>query len=132
MNKKFWNSYWPGLLWTIAIFILLILPGSSFPKNNWFGKIYLDKWIHIFLFGFFVISWWFAFRNQTIIQQKKIVFKLLLTGILFGLVMEVVQHYWVKSRSFEIKDIMADAFGCFAGWLVIKRRLKAGAKEKPL
>lgn len=124
MTKKFWNSYWPGLLWTIAIFILLILPGSSFPKNDWFGKIYLDKWIHIFLFAVFVITWSFASPLQPVKQRKKIIIKLLIAGVFFGVTMEVVQHYWVSNRSFEVKDIMADAAGCLIGWLYCRRKLK--------
>ena len=124
MIKKFWNSYWPGLLWTIAIFILLILPGSSFPSENWFGEIYLDKWIHIILFGGFVFSWSLAIKNQPISQQKKTLTKLLLTGILFGVMMEVVQHFWVRGRCFEVKDILADSFGCLASWFIISKRVK--------
>ena len=122
--KKFWNSYWPGLLWTIAIFILLILPGSSFPKENWFGKIYLDKWIHIFLFACFVLFWSLAFTHQSILQRKKTLIKLLLVGVLFGVMMEVVQHFWVKGRSFELKDILADSLGCLLGLFISSRKIK--------
>ena len=124
MMKKLWYSYWPGLLWTIAIFILLILPGSSFPKENWFGEIYLDKWIHIILFGGFVFCWSLAFRNQSISQQKKIIIKLLLAGVLFGIMMEAIQHFWVKGRSFELKDILADSLGCLLGLFISSRKIK--------
>jgi VanZ family protein len=124
MIKKYWYSYWPGLLWTIAIFILLILPGSSFPKNNWFDEIYLDKWIHIFLFACFVILWSLAYKLQSLAQQKARLLKLMFTGILFGVTMEVIQHFWVPSRSFEVKDIMADTAGTFIGWLYCNRKLK--------
>ncbi|MBI2730742.1 MAG: VanZ family protein [Sphingobacteriales bacterium] len=132
MIQKFWNSYWPGLLWTIASFILLILPGSSFPQNNWFGEIYLDKWIHLFLFSVFIITWSLAWQKLPMPQQRKIALKLFLSGILFGVIMEVVQHYWVPGRSFEIKDILSDAFGCFIGWLVVTNHLKRSKKERPL
>jgi VanZ family protein len=124
MNPKYWNSYWPGLLWTIAIFILLILPGSSFPVSNWPAEIYLDKWVHLFLFGLFVIFWSFAFTHQPVYQQKKILLKLFLTGIVFGVLMEVVQHFWVKQRGFEIYDILADAGGCLIGWLLGLKKIK--------
>ena len=125
MVTKFWNSYWPGLLWTIAIFILLMLPGSSFPSENWFGEIYLDKWIHIILFGGFVSSWSMAIKNRPASQQNKILIKLLLTGILFGVMMEVVQHFWIKGRSFDVKDILADSVGCLLGWAIVSKKLKS-------
>ncbi|MGE5107879.1 MAG: VanZ family protein [Sphingobacteriales bacterium] len=118
MIQKFWNSYWPGLLWTIAIFILLILPGNSFPQSNWFEEIYLDKWIHIFLFCLFVMFWALGFNNKPASVQKRILIKLLLTGILFGVLMEVIQHFWVPGRSFEVKDILSDLAGSFLGWLI--------------
>ena len=47
----------------------------------------------------------------------------MLCGILFGVLMEVIQHFWVTSRSFEIKDILADATGCAIGWLYRSRKL---------
>ncbi|RTL58562.1 MAG: VanZ family protein [Sphingobacteriales bacterium] len=124
MIKKYWYSYWPGLLWTIAIFILLILPGSSFPKKKWFGEIYLDKWIHIFLFASFVILWSLVAKHQSVSKKKNLLLKLMIAGILFGVMMEVIQHFWVPSRSFEVKDIMADGAGAFIGWLYCKRKLK--------
>lgn len=123
MIKKFWNSYWPGLLWTMAIFILLILPGNSFPQSNWYEAIHLDKWIHIFLFSFFIILWSAFFSQLPAAEQKGKLIKLLLAGILFGTMMEFIQLFWVKGRSFEIPDILADSAGCFIG-MFYKRQQK--------
>lgn len=124
MIKKFWNSYWPGLLWTMAIFILLILPGNSFPQSNWYEVIHLDKWIHIFLFSFFIILWSGVFSRLPAAEQKGKLIKLLLAGILFGIMMEFIQLFWVKGRSFEIPDILADGAGCFIGMFYKRLQIK--------
>src|SRR5215472_11086552 len=60
--KKFLNlkNNWSLLLaiaWFVVTTILLTLPGSAFPKENWFDKIWLDKWIHIALFGMLAFLW---------------------------------------------------------------------------
>jgi len=46
------------LLWLIISTLLLTIPGSSFPKENWLEKIWFDKWVHIGMFAimvFFVV-----------------------------------------------------------------------------
>ncbi|HET9055875.1 MAG TPA: VanZ family protein [Chitinophagaceae bacterium] len=120
MVKKYFYSFWPGILWTLVIIILLLLPGSNFPKNNWLEIIHIDKWAHSFLFCFFILFWWLGYRKKSVLQQKNTLIKLVLAGILLGLTMEVIQHFWVKGRSFEIMDVLFDIAGSFLGSLFVR------------
>lgn len=49
------SSSWPALVWTLALCILLLLPGDSFdtPSSGWLQLLpeSIDKWGHALLFG---------------------------------------------------------------------------------
>ena len=117
--RKLPFSTWLALSWFITVTILLCLPGSSFPKENWFDKIELDKWIHIGLFGIMVILW----CRAVAIEGKKIrlFIHIALYCFLYGIVMELIQKYFIPNRSFDIGDILADGAGSALGLLLAAR-----------
>lgn len=51
-------------------------------------------------------------------QTAKVVFVAVLAAFLLGVMMEVVQHYWVENRHFELLDLIANGFGCIFGGIV--------------
>jgi len=105
---------WPPLAWFIITTILLCLPGSAFPKQHWFDKIWLDKWIHVGLFALMVFLWCRAIVPR--LQKKTRAFRqIAFYFFLYGIVMEFIQKYFIPNRSFDIGDIIADGVGCIAG-----------------
>jgi len=122
--KKSRPSFIPGILWLVLVTILLLLPGSAFPQNNWFGKIWFDKWVHIGLFAVMVACWcWALLRypfNRT--QLINAFIAMAICWLAYGIGMEFVQKYFVVNRSFDIGDIVADGIRCLAGWLFSKLR----------
>ena len=126
--KKIKPSFIPAILWVIISTVLLTIPGSAFPKQNWLNKIWFDKWVHIGMFILMVVLWCWAIHKKNISNTKlKNRFLLIgLSSLLYGIVMELVQHYFIVNRSFEIGDIIADATGCSIGigysrWRLIKK-----------
>jgi len=106
---------------------LLCIPGTELPKFKWDNKIWLDKWVHIFLFMVLVILWSKAYSGKKNIQNdtRKIFFQIMILGFLYGILMEVVQEYFILNRSFDLVDILANGTGCFIGYLIsIKRFVK--------
>ena len=114
---KIIKSFGPAILWLATSVVLLTLPGSAFPKENWLDKIWADKWIHIFLFGVLAWLWCFAFY-KTWPNTKLLNFFIATTlfCICYGTVMEFVQKYCVVNRSFDIGDIIADSIGAILGF----------------
>jgi VanZ family protein len=100
--------------WLILISILFFLPGSALPKENWFDKIYIDKWVHVGLFAVLIFLWRSSF-NWDINSYNLL---LLLAAVLYGFLVEVVQLYWIPNRSFDMYDVLADASGSIVGLLV--------------
>jgi VanZ family protein len=115
--KKSQLAIWLAPTWFIFTTILLCLPGSVFPKENWFDKIWLDKWIHIALFSFMVFLWcWFV--RARLNKRSNLLVQIFLYSVLYGIVMEFIQKFFIPNRSFDIGDIVADAIGSGIGLFV--------------
>ena len=118
--KRIKPSIVPGILWFIAATILLTLPGSALEQKDWLSeildRIWFDKWVHIGLFAILVFLWcWAILRKYPREKRKSIFIMITLMGLAYGLGMEFVQKYFIADRSFDIKDIAADAAGCGLG-----------------
>jgi VanZ like family len=119
--KKIKPSFIPAIIWLIITSILLTLPGSSLPQNDWLSKwldkIWFDKWVHIGLFAIMVFLWcWAMLSKYSTTERLKFIFvRLSIIWFTYGVGMEFVQKYFIPDRSFDVKDIMADAAGCLVG-----------------
>lgn len=107
-----------SLIWVIAefslIFFLLNLPGNNFDQTpGWLNQIGIDKFVHIVLFGSLAFSIFVFFENTNKAYLKTVRAKsiALIICILFGITMEYYQKYFVPTRGFEVKDMLADAVG---------------------
>jgi len=122
---RFKPSPLPAIIWSLIITFLLCLPGTEFPKNTWLNKVWLiDKWIHICLFLVLVFFWSWAFSGKQSEKgkQRKVFLRIALLSLVYGIIMEIVQRYFIPFRSFSYGDIAANAVGCFIGYVIIVRR----------
>ena len=113
----------PGTLAFILSLILLTLPGSAFPKEDFFDSVHLDKWIHICMFGGLVFLWSIPFV-QTIFglgKKRRAVLWLAIIALAYGIIMEFVQKYFIPNRSFDVYDIIADGVGSFIPLIFIRQ-----------
>lgn len=117
--KKVRPSFYPAIGWLIITTVLLVLPGSAFPKQNWLTDIQIDKWVHIVLFAVMVIlcCWGILVKIKAPHLRLKYFTGFALIAIAYGTGMEFVQKYFVANRSFDNGDIIADSIGSFAGLL---------------
>jgi hypothetical protein len=117
--KRIKPSLLPAAGWFIISAILFTLPGSAFPKENWLDKIWFDKWVHIGIFTVLVTlcCWGWRSIEKNIIPKKlrKIFITIGIICLLYGIAVEFVQQHFIRNRSFDIGDIIADAMGCAAG-----------------
>jgi VanZ family protein len=127
MLKKIRPSFIPLICWFIISTILLTLPGSAFPQENWLGKIWFDKWVHIGMFAIMVwLGCWATHKKYPDTRKLRTVFMWIgLASLLYGIGMEFIQKYCITNRSFDEGDIVADTIGCTVGVLYsIKRYIK--------
>ena len=113
------------MVWLLFVTILLCTPGSRLPKINWSDKIWLDKWAHIFLFFVLVVLWCRVYlKKATSVSLKKTFIKITVFSIVYGVIMEIIQHYFIPFRSFDYGDMLADGIGAVAGYFISIRRFK--------
>jgi VanZ family protein len=125
--KNLKPSFVPVGLWFIISVILLTLPGSAFPKEDWLSKIWFDKWVHIGMFLIMVILFCWGILSKEQFLQKRSQYFLLAAFIClaYGVIMEFVQDNFIPNRSLDTGDMLADAAGCFTGWFfAVKRFIK--------
>lgn len=101
------------------------MPGSDIPKSSLFEILYLDKWVHIGMFGLLTILWGYPFfriNEDTV----KLFYKITGLIILYGIAMEFVQKYLADQRSFDVFDIIADSVGSILSccWLIRRTKKK--------
>jgi VanZ family protein len=103
---------------------LLTIPGKAFPKENWLDRLWVDKWVHIFLFA--VMTWlWCRALHQSGSRGKQLVKIFLFIAVLslaYGIGMEFVQRDLVANRGFDVWDIVADAVGVAVGLIYSRSR----------
>lgn len=124
--KNFKPAFFLALAWLLFITILLCTPGSQLPKVGWSDKVWLDKWAHVFLFLVLVILWCRAYvKAGLVINIKKIFIRILILSVVYGVGMEIAQHFFIPNRSFDFGDMIADVIGSVAGYFIsISRFLK--------
>jgi VanZ family protein len=112
-------SFLPASGWFILVTILLTLPGSAIPKEDWLDKIWFDKWVHIGLFAILALLFcWGIYKRKMFTENRKRSF--VMCGLLclaYGILMEFVQKYYIPNRSFDIGDMAADGVGSALGVL---------------
>jgi VanZ family protein len=115
--KELKSSFLLAIAWFIGSTVLLTLPGSSFLKENWLDKLWIDKWVHIALIAIMVTLWCRVILKKKVrYTSVKIIFIYIsLLCLSYGIGMEFIQKYFIPNRSFEVGDIVADAGGCILG-----------------
>ena len=117
--KKLLSSIWPAIIWTILIFVLLIIPTNGLEGKDVNEIPNVDKFVHVILFAVFSFLWLSFVDSTNPIIDKFILLAILILGSLYGLGMEFVQKYFTE-RSFSLLDALADTIGTAIG-LVIKK-----------
>jgi VanZ family protein len=71
-----------------------------------------------------VVVWSRAYTGKKKEDQrlKKYFEWIALLSLAYGIIMELVQHYFIPFRGFDYGDIVADAAGCLAGYIFSIRK----------
>ena len=108
--KRLLSNLLIPITWTIAIQVLLCLPGTTLPSEGLFNIPHLDKIVHVILFGGFTGVWcyYYYLKGKSPGSLKTIFFVVYLVAALNGIVLEFIQRDYIPYRSFDQGDIIAD------------------------
>ena len=109
----------PATVFFLISVVLLTLPGSAFPEENWMGDLQVDKIVHIGMFGIltFLLCWGFWKNGKTNPKNFRYFLISAIAAFVYGIIMEYVQRDFIVNRSFDIGDIIADGVGAATGFL---------------
>ena len=116
----FIRNFWPAITWGIMIFILSAVPGNYFPQvqtlSDWLKP---DKIVHFFLYAVFsyLVLLGFIKRKQSL--NHKTILLVLLLIIIWGGLLEIMQHYIFIRRNGNIYDFLANSLGCVMSYVLI-------------
>ncbi len=117
--QQYLSTKWPAILWSVIVFILLIIPPLAIGDEKKIEIVNLDKIIHFFLFGIIAGLWtYYIKQKQSSFLQYLFI---LVCTIVYGITTEYVQD-WV-GRDFDVWDMVADAAGAIivASWIWYKK-----------
>lgn len=88
-----------------------------------------DKVVHLVFYGLMVIIISWAYHKLHQLNLSKLLFAAY-WSVLFGGLIEIIQHYLVIGRSGEWADFLANTIGAFLGsYIVYKKYLKRTAQN---
>lgn len=95
----------------------LIVYGTLFPSDYQISTStpYLDKLVHFLMFG----TWTFFYGLVRFLKGNLSLIPVLVWGALFGLTIELLQHFLPIDRSPEVLDFVADLSGTGAAVLLL-------------
>jgi VanZ family protein len=80
----------------------------------------IDKIIHVFIFLALTFLW-LSYINSLLNNTKPIVlFFILVVCLLYGILIEVIQEFYVSSREAEVFDVIANLLGVSLGLLFFR------------
>jgi VanZ family protein len=115
--NSFWRQTIPAWAWFFLIFILCAIPGRDIPHISFLELLSFDKFIHASIFFILVFLFNRGLKSQTtytnLKQKAKIV--TVLSSILYGGLLEIMQGTFFQERTADIYDFIANTLGCLAG-----------------
>ena len=112
-------SFWKIILWSLFMLFVFLLPADNISIAP--PVPHISELVHIFSFllftGLFIIE--NVRRKELCRPTPRIYFTVLLLGILFGSVIEILQWASGLGRNAEFLDLLLDIAGCLLAILIM-------------
>lgn len=123
------TSYIPGIAWFFVILYLVTMPSDKIPEPSgwweWVKLIQFDKMVHMGIFAVQVTLFMYPVSRAPYSRQKKqhVFLLIAFAGAAWGVGTELIQKFFIPSRSFDKIDITADTIGVLIGFFFCRRFL---------
>jgi VanZ family protein len=122
----------PAFLWFFIILLVVSIPGSNIPESEIFKIPHFDKLVHFSLFFVFTILLNYGFQkqnNNSALKRYNYTIAVV-SGVIYSVITEVIQYYFIAGRSGEYLDFVANITGIVSGVLFFRFFLKTAWAAK--
>jgi VanZ family protein len=102
--------------------ILTLLPSASMPSLSIWELFSFDSFAHAFMFAVLTYLMVVGLKKQYTYPRLKhyAIRTSLLVSTLFGIGIELMQHFFIPGRQGDIIDVLSNTIGCVLGVLIFK------------
>jgi len=118
------KKFIPGIAWFFLVLVLVVTPGYDLPKvDKWLIQISYDKLIHVGIFGILALLFMHPVAKSVLNKTQKwhYCIKIAIATAVWGLTTELIQKFFVPSRSFDLTDLLGDIIGGLVALMVCKK-----------
>jgi VanZ family protein len=108
-----------ALLGQIIATLAMLWPNPELPDVD---LPFLDKWAHFVIFSILYLLWAWALESKG--PRVKWTLHLVFALLIYGIIIESIQHYWYVSRKGDLMDVLANATGILIGFLAHQLKSK--------
>ena len=102
--------------------VTTLLPSSSMPSLSIWELFSFDSFAHAFLFAVLTYLMIVGLKKQYTFPRLKhyAIRTSLVVSSLFGVSIELMQHFYITGRQGDIIDVLSNTIGCLLGILIFK------------
>ncbi|MDX5418317.1 MAG: VanZ family protein [Hymenobacteraceae bacterium] len=110
------------IMWAAVIMVTTLLPSSSMPSLSIWELFSFDSFAHAFLFAVLTYLMIVGLKKQYTFPRLKhyAIRTSLVVSSLFGVSIELMQHFYITGRQGDIIDVLSNTIGCLLGILIFK------------
>lgn len=105
-----------ALAYTITLATVCLINLKDLPDT---GISFADKIFHFLAYGLFTILWYLAFVYSLNFKKIKALFYAFIFAVLFGVIIEILQHTMTASRALDVYDALANTLGALIASVLI-------------
>lgn len=102
-----------AVIWTIVITVLSLVTIKETPSFV-LQLPFKDKIVHFIFYFVFVILWCFSLLQI----KNNLRFKILLTAVFYGIIIEVLQCVVTENRTADFYDVLANTLGAIVAFII--------------
>ncbi len=126
------SKFIPGIACFFVILVLICLPSNKLPEvDEWMIVINYDKLIHIGIFALLAYLFMYPISRSSFSIRDKWYFyiKITIATVIWGMTTELIQKFFIPSRSFSLSDFAADGIGGIVSLIYFKIRMAKGSVQ---
>lgn len=116
----FFKQYWKSIVWVFIILFLSTLQVPKIPGNRLINIPHFDKLVHFSLYFIGVSLWLFDYYKKKGNWNRSIFIAIISWGILYGILMEILQKVVVQNRSGDFFDALANTIGVLTAFFLFR------------